>query len=658
MHRTPALVLRHLIGLVVGVLTAVSASGAPSLLDNMDGARPVLQLLPSGASAQKVLQEIDRRYYRCGTGSERLVLNIPPGRSAHLGFRMPASRVVHELSLAARVFCSQPGAQLGAEVELPRSVDPSTGTPFRMLLRIGVPCRGGLWEDLRFDNLSEALERQVRVARAGNSFPIDQRGAHILSVVLIVPGGRTPVQLWVDRIRVDAAVAVAGENQADVAEDPRIPTQVADVRFPRIIQWQGEPLEKLASLGFNTVAFSRPPKAKELTEARRVGIRVVCPPPTPGELAAQGIDASSAPVLAWDMGRYSSESDLTGILNHRDILRQYDPQLDRPVVMTSGLSPMRASRAAETVLLDRPVVGSGLSFREIGSWLFAQKRLCRPGTDVWAAIETQPPERLTAQAKLFGARAGAGQTIAYGRLTSLCSSALAARAVGLCFASDSPLFVDDPASKQRENSLELCNMRLAMAEAWLADGRPLSSAESNIDGLSAAVLCTERSHLLVPVYWSDGIDVRRVGFPRRAVSFIVPGVPDSSDAYLLSPASMERLDHKRVTGGLRISLEGLPPDAMLLLTDDAKVISRMSAHVRKNAQRAAQLRRSLVELRLASDIVVNGALRSVGVELEEPDPLLEMGPVAAGLRQATRRSRPVGRGLRARLPGRGATGFV
>jgi hypothetical protein len=130
-------------------------------------------------------------------------------------------------------------------------------------------------------------------------------------------------------------------------------------------------------------------------------------------------------------------------------------------------------------------------------------------------------------------------------------------------------------------------------EPWLASGKMLASARSTESRLTALVLQAERSHLLVPIWWSDNL--QSVSAPPVAgpLSFVVPGVAESSEAYLLTLGGPQRLRHQRVTGGVRISLERLPADGLVLLTDDPAAFSQVARYLRSCAPRATQLRRNL-----------------------------------------------------------------
>ena len=85
--------------------------------------------------------------------------------------------------------------------------------------------------------------------------------------------------------------------------------------LPRIVQYQGEPLEVLARLGFNAVWLSQPAPAELLAEAERTQMWIICPPPDTEDLHNRRAEINGAynRVLVWDLGRelFTEQLDAT-----------------------------------------------------------------------------------------------------------------------------------------------------------------------------------------------------------------------------------------------------------------------------------------------------------------------------------------------------------
>jgi hypothetical protein len=121
---------------------------------------------------------------------------------------------------------------------------------------------------------------------------------------------------------------------------------------------------------------------------------------------------------------------------------------------------------------------------------------------------------------------------------------------------------------------------------------------SSEPGFSAMVFQAERSHLLVPIGWSRDFRSQQKMHVEGSVSFIVPGVAETTDVYLLTLSGAKRLRHERTTGGLQVFVDSLPADGMIMLTSDAQAFSQVSQFLRRIASRAAHLHRDAVAQRL------------------------------------------------------------
>jgi hypothetical protein len=165
------------------------------------------------------------------------------------------------------------------------------------------------------------------------------------------------------------------------------------------------------------------------------------------------------------------------------------------------------------------------------------------------------------------------------------------------FTSHSPLNADDEITRQRARSLELNNLRLRLLAPWIATGKVMGVDRSSEPGLSAMVFQAERSHLLIPVSWARNFRSQQTFHTPGAVTFIVPGVAETTDVYLLTLGGAKRLRPRRTTGGLEVSVDSLPLDGLIMLTSDPRAFSQVSQYIRSIAPRAARLERDCTAFR-------------------------------------------------------------
>jgi len=594
---------------------AGDSTPVPALLDNMDGQKTILKHLPGSARTEIVEQSVDRQHYRFGSGAERIRLACPSGNSALLAYQLPHAPVIGELRVNAWVLCNRPGMQLAATVVLPRSINSSTGRPYEILVRGGNLGRGIDWELLVLNNMPTLVERMTRVARMQHGSALDERGAYVSQVVLLAPGGNGLTECLVDQIQIFGIIgSKGGMRPAQVVPELDAKPLKMAFRIPKIIQWQGEPFELLTKLGFDAVGMKRLPLPAEMKQAKSLGLAIVCPPPPPRQLTEQGIPEELSDVYAWDLGDQLSSDDLDHIIRWQELIKRFDPVDSRSTLITPRLFTREASRLASVLVIGRPMLGTDVTLQDHTVWLTQRRRLARPGTDIWTTLDTQLSPAQALQVSAMQLPTQMASVASYQQLFALTSAAFGVKSRGFYYSSYTSLAISDPATQRRAKAIQLNNLRLKLAEPWLASGKVLDVARSSQPQLTALVLKAERSHLLVPIRWQSSMVSTQGPGPTSELSFTVPGVGESSEAYLLTLGGTTRLRHRRVTGGVRVTVKSLPTDAFILLTDDPQAFSQVARYLRKIAPAATRLRRELAAQRLQDSI---GSLGSWKTNLKE-----------------------------------------
>jgi hypothetical protein len=607
-----------LAGVILWATAPQIFAAAPTFRDEMDGEKPALRL-QADSSFQILSQRIDRNATLRHGGSEVVELQGPAGESAQLHFRLPAAPVINELRLVAEISSNRPGLQIAALVLLPRSRDSKTGLQRELLIRGGNLSHGHAGEHLVLDDIPKLLERQARVARLQTSDSVDVREAYVSQLVFLVPGGPGVSELSVDWIAlegvvqdrvVDPQVKLAtadGDAEGPLLTIPNLPAeQPVPVSLPvqtqsrvnRIIEWQGEPLEFLSKLGFNAVWVSREPTPEELSEAGRLGIALVAPPPSWQELESSGISAKWNPVLAWDLGSFVANDDINQLAELNDLVQHHDTVGSRGTVMSCEQLSRDASRITDAIVLGREILGTDLTLRDYVTWLIQRQRIARPGTPIWATIENEFSLLRAQQVTVLrGQSEPVSLSASYDQLAALSTAAMSVKCRDFVFTSHSPLNADNEITRQRARSLELNNLRLRLLAPWLATGKVMGVDRSSEPGLSAMVFQAERSHLLVPVSWARNFRSQQTFHVPGSVTFIVPGVAETTDVYLLTLGGAKRLRPRRTTGGLEVSVDSMPLDGLIMLTSDPRAFSQVSQYLRSIAPRAARLERDCAAFR-------------------------------------------------------------
>ena len=229
---------------------------------------------------------------------------------------------------------------------------------------------------------------QARVVSAETKRYVDVREAYLDRLVLNIYSGSGPTRLWIDDLEVAGFVgeaAVSGTQLPPPAAATRQPTprtELASSRasgprpevpqmsgavlllnnrplFPRAIEYQGEPLGFLKQLGFNAIRLRTLPTSETLSQARELGLWVICPPPMPA-----GLDGPSAPgaaplaeippefdcVLAWDLGEGLTGRELDAVKRWAEQVRRAD-RLSRRSCAERAPNAQPIARPAELTFL-------------------------------------------------------------------------------------------------------------------------------------------------------------------------------------------------------------------------------------------------------------------------------------------------------------------
>ncbi len=198
------------------------------------------------------------------------------------------------------------------------------------------------------------------------------------------------------------------------------------------------------------------------------------------------------------------------------------------------------------------------------------------------------------------------------QLRAMIHSALAARARGLYFTSETRLDADDPATRARAAMLELVNLELQLIERWPAAGNFAASADSSDHHTTGAVIETDRSRLLLPIYTPPGGQFVTGTQASAVISYTVAGVPEGDDAYELSLTGLRALRATRLTGGTRVVLEDRSRDSLVVFTRDPNVYRNLKEGIEKTRRRAAFLARELAKAELAHVDAVTARLGQLG----------------------------------------------
>jgi hypothetical protein len=583
--------------------------------DSFESAEPTWRLADADCSARIAVQRRDFQTFHTGQASESLTLVAQRGTYAYLVQEVPQSRVIAEWTATLWIKSDRMGLQLLARAVLPRSRDPHTGGPMTVLLRGDVYDRSGLWQQLAIRGADQLLERQVRILRSQFGPDVDPAEAYVDLLVVNAYGGAGVTNLWIDDLELLGQVPAVrfGSRDRDssnpgAAESPEAAEAWAGVPgrgeiarlngtvllvagrpfFPRAIEYNGEPFEWLHSLGFNTVRLPAAPTVVQLREAERVGLRLIAPPPNDG-----GITSSHACVIAWDLGSGLGEERLELTRQWVAQVRRADRRPDRPIIGEAVERAWSYSRVLNILVLRRRPLGSSLSLPDYGRWLQTRPAVARAGTPFWATIQTEPALELVEQWSALGLGPPPSLSVEAEQIRLLAYQAVASGVRGLIFSSRSPLDQQDEETQTRARLLKRLNIELTLIEPWVAGGHRADDVPSPAPEIRIGQLQTERSQLLIVLEQSptQQFTVGPVSSP--SLSLVLPSAATAPQVYCLTPAGLQTLSHRRVPGGIRVTLERYGPVCLLAITQDGLVVNHLARTWAENRAAATKLQYEL-----------------------------------------------------------------
>lgn len=654
--------------LVVATGGAHTALGQSAWYQGFEGPRPSWFERASNCQYRIEFHQRVRTESHTGNASEQLRIAGQGGTHIYIAHDVGRPLIIDELMPSVWVKSDRPGIQFLARVVLPRSTDPRTGDALTTLVYGNSYSTPGRWQQLRLENVPQELTRSVRVLRSQIPSHIDPREAYLGEVLLNVYGGPGITNVWIDDLdvggyvgrlppsggpsepamvrpnepyaaRAAAASTVAqgsGSGTPGSIGSAEVPARRVELvgsvltvdghpLFVRAIAYRGESLAHLAELGFNAVWLGGQPSDEMLREANRLKLWLICPPPVPRPTADEEpreespvdevpaeIDPRYDPVIAWDLGSDLAGDDVaaTGAWARR--VRRADRRGARPMICRPRTNLRAYSRYTDLLLIGRSPLATSLELNDYGTWIRERPRLARPGTPIWTTIQTQPAETLMRQWDTAGRGLSLPPIIESEQIRLLLHTAIASGSRGLLFDSSSSLDGTDADTRHRAAALELFNLELELVKPWLAAGHVITTVRANDPEIVGAVLGIDRARLLIPIWAGPAAQVVPGQAASRQITFVVPGVPESNNAYLLTPGSLKPIRHKRVTGGVQVTLDDFSLSSRVVLTQDPLIISSLTKRAARIARRAAELQRQLAGWKLNLVQQVDSRLTAAG----------------------------------------------
>ena len=654
------------------ILVAAGADArAADIEEGFDGQHTIWSLADTDAPPRVFSHTLDPKAAHRGVAGEHIVLQASAGTTLRLQAPIGAASVIDEFQGSVWLRSNRPDIRLCVRITLPNFLSPHTGRPIDVLVPGTVSSHADRWELLEVSDIATGLQRQLSALHAQYGAAGGLAGAAATHLVLELSPAAGQYDVAIDDLRVEGFIAInaadPGTPHGGVRADPAVrpaaftgpdapavavastgPTAalsrgVLEVGglpfFPRSLDHNGEPMGVIARLGFNCVRLSAPASAEQLAEAHAADIWLISPPPELPDIDIR--DPDSLPtfsarwdrVLFWDMGTGLSERDVPALAERVRRVRTCDSRGARPLIASADSGLRSVSRHVDMLVARRTVLGTSLELIDYVTWLRERPRLMRPGTPLLATLSTEIDPRAAQQAAALCGIGGQGLAVDPESLCLAALSAISAGTRGILFTSTRRIDGDDHESRARAAASLSMNLQLKLLEPWGAAGRFAAAAQSSDPEVQAVVLEAARARMVVACRCVQGSQIVARQYhgdiPRNAqpLTLLVPGVPEAHQAWEVSPGGLRPLRHRRVTGGISVTLESCRAHAVVLLSGDPAVTAHVQERVRELIPLELASARTLAAMVLANDASLLGRL---------PPAALGNLPVAAMLAEAQR----------------------
>lgn len=639
-----------LVACCLAINASIDAAGAV-VEDDCDGAATTWTLADSDASPRVIAHERTAEGPRRGAACERFVADASAGTRLALEMPIGQAAAIDELEASVWVRSSRPDIRFSLRVQLPDFPSAQGGRPVELLVPGTMSDEIGRWQKLRVGGVPDALRRRLPALRAQHGPRGELAGAVVTHVVLELYSVPGRYDVAVDDLRVEGVIdtaTVAGRTSRDPAVRPAAATdteaapapaarpsadppsglnrgvlEVAGLPFfPRALDYNGEPLDRIAALGFNCVRLREPASGDLIEEARRANLWIICPPPALPDVDIR--DPTSLPVfssnwdrvLMWDMGEGLSERDAEDLAERGRRVRACDQHGGRPLIGSAESGLYSVSRHIDMLVARRTVLGTSLELLDYQTWLRERRRLMRPGTPFLATIGTELDPRTARQAAALSGIGGGGLAVDPTSLSLAATAVVAAGARGILFSSSRRIDGSDEESRTRAVAAQAMNLRLRLVEPWGAAERFTASAQASDSEVQAAVLEASRARLVLAWRCVQGAQIVARHYhgdvPDEAtpLTLLVPGVPEAHRGWEIGPAGLRPLQTRRVTGGVAVTLDRFHAQALVLFSSDPAVTGFVQQRLRELAPFALSAARSEAGLVLARGSALLGRLPS------------------------------------------------
>lgn len=652
MSRKTALVVALLGLLSQGLLLQGVLLGQQIHRNPFESTKPAWVKSGFDAPFEETAHEISDKVWHDGQRSEHIQIQCKVGNFVHYQYSVGRVPIGEETSGSLWLKANRPGVQLLARLVLPNERDPQNlDNRLTTYIRGDEYRNAGRWQRLELGRVVQLVKNQQQLMAAQLNRAVNFTDAYIDALVLNLYAGPGPTDAFIDDLEVGPTFTEAIPSQ------PTLPVAKPGARpgsrnlavefagnqltvggkrlFFHAIRQTDVPLRPLRDAGFNAVFVDPSVSPNMLQEAVDMGFWVI----PQLKLLSDDSRMGTTDEITKDMNRYT-ENDavlfwhLGGTLSFEQsvpmsravqVVRQQDPGRPMTADVWDGLMPY--SHMFKMVGVHRWPLMTTLELPQYREWLEQRRRLANPGSFTWTWIQTHMPEWYTNI--LYDRAAAATFTEPIGpqpeQIRLLAYTAIASGAKGLGFWSDRFL-ADSHQGRDRLLACAVLNQELDMLEPMLVSAEETPQwIDTSVPDVKAAILRTAKGLLVLPIWQGRGAQFVPGQAAVSKLTLVVPQVPQSAQAWEVTPADVRSLRSERVPGGTKIVVPEFGLTSAIVFTSDTNVVVRFQEQARNRRKDTSQYTYDMALYEMHKVLKIQDELEKLGHTLPDAQHLINDG---------------------------------
>ncbi|MFO0924317.1 MAG: hypothetical protein U0905_17720 [Pirellulales bacterium] len=544
------------------------------------------------------MQQLSTLMPHSGASSELLEVTCSQGTSLYLVYPIRPAAIIDELKASVWVRCAAAGLRIGFRAVFPNTAHPLTGNQLAIYLEGEMVSRGGQWSPLEIQSPLRMFQQRVAMLRHEYGPDIDLRGAYIDAVVINPYTGPGLIRLQIDDLAVDGNVELqdavdpsAGESRTNLSVS--MAERINDLHqgVPRWLQYRGESLTWLKTLGVTGVVLDAPKDARWLREAQVAGLKVLSPPPgaTPPEQEWSSYDA----VQGWVIGSALDASHVEPSRQLRAKLSQYPVALRRPTLAESMEQHWIYSRVADALAVPAPLPSTVRDGHEMVQLLRASYEQARGRTMPLTSLTLQPTpeyEEQTRELMKYLGRQPSGPSIDVLQARMRLYRCIAAGARGWYLRSQAALDSGDESDLLHGVVIRALNAEVDWLSPWIqASNAPLDMDPASTPGYRGTILPMNNSQLILLLAQGENDSILAPTPSNSPLEFPVPNFQTTSQVVRITHGRLEPILQQVSPKEAKVRIEQPGMIELVVITTDPRVTTYLQ-------QRSPQAVRALLDV--------------------------------------------------------------